>query len=242
MRFQLDEWLNHLARGVLDARFMTALRSLLSFFRPYFRPSSVLGALAVTAVVACSGANDDAIDDRVVPVPAADPNDPPSDPPRARPDASQPDASTKDAPPDGPFDYCTAQAARYEACFPRKPFSPAECKKTEACLRAVYHPDLDVEGYLRCTSKSCSGGGMTCLSYIDDHQNDVAFEVHLRACADRRMECGDLGPLQFEDACSPFALLGLKDDVLALRATCLALPCDQIRACMEGKLREYCSL
>ena len=221
---------------------MTAPR-LLAFFRPYFRPSSVLGALAVTAAVACSSANDDDIDDRIVPVPTAGPNDSssPSDPPRARPDASSPDASTKDAAPDGPFDYCTAQAARYEACFPGRPFSAAECKTYEACLRKAYHPDLNLEGYLGCTSKSCSGGGMTCLSYIDDHQNDAAFNAHLRACAERRMECGDLGPLQFEDACSPFALLGLKDDVLALRATCLALPCDQIRACMEGKLREYCS-
>lgn len=222
---------------------MTTLRSLLSFFRPYFRPSSVFGALAVTAVVACSGANDDDVDDRIVPVPTADPNDAPSDPPRPRTDASTDAATdaTKDAAPDGPFDYCTAQAARYEACFPSRPFSAADCKKTEACLRKAYHPDLNVEGYLRCTSKSCSGGGMTCLSFIDDHQNDAAFTSHLRACADRRMECGDLGPLQFEDACSPFALLGLKDDVLALRATCLVLPCDQIRACLDAKLAEYCA-
>ncbi|MBS2013049.1 MAG: hypothetical protein JST00_09190 [Deltaproteobacteria bacterium] len=216
--------------------------SLASFLAPYFRLPSVAAAAAVTFVIACSQAPEET--QGAAPTTPASEEPSAGDPPRPPVDASgdaTPDAGAKDATPDGPFDYCTAQAARYQGCFPGRPFSLTECKETEACLRKVYHPDVDLEGFLRCTTRTCSGGGMACLAFIDDHQNDPAFDAHLQACKDRRLECGDLGPLQFEDACSPFALMGVKDDLLALRATCLALPCDQIRACMEGKVREYCA-
>lgn len=163
-------------------------------------------------------------------------------PPSSRPPTDVVDAAVRDAPPDAPFDYCTAQGARYAECFPTATFDPAQCKKDEACLRSIYHPDVNIEGYLRCRSAGCLGGGTSCLGYLSGHDEDPAFKEFLAACKTRLDACGDLGPKQFTDGCSPFAVMGVRDDVLAERATCLTVTCTEIADCMNEKVVVRCGL
>ena len=80
------------------------------------------------------------------------------------------------------------------------------------------------------------------MKYISAHQDDQAFTDFLTACAKRRDACGELGPKQFEDACSPFAVMGLRDELLSDRATCLTMACGEIRDCMDQQLTKHCGL
>jgi hypothetical protein len=200
---------------------------------------SVLSTLGLVFVAACSGSGAEGAPAPAAAAPTLEPSPPPPAPPTA--DAGSSDAARGDAAPQGPFDYCTAQAARYNACFPSRPFDLAACKKEEACFAVLYHPDVALLAYQKCITASCSGGGTSCLKHIGNHVDDPAFKDYLAACKTRLDECGDLGPLQFEDDCSAFATMGLKDEVLADRAACLTSACGEIRACMRGKMTALCS-
>jgi len=225
------EWFNHLACDMQGPR-MTLNRLV-----------AAVGSLSVLFVALCSACSGGA-PAPFEPMLAADAtaSAPAIEPPASPAPMGPVDAAVADTAPDGPFEYCSAQEARYAKCFPTTTFNRAQCKKREACLRAIYHPDLNIEGYLQCTSASCSGGGTSCLGYIDDHVADEGFKGFLASCKTRRDECGDIGPKQFEDACSPFAVMGLRDEVLAERATCLAEACTDIAECMEQKLVTRCGL
>ena len=162
---------------------------------------------------------------------------------RADADSGKKDANATDSAIDsGPFDYCTAQAAKTAKCSPGQTFDAAQCAKVETCYRSIYHPDIKLDAYLQCTSASCSGGGTSCLNNLTGHEKDAAFTDFLTSCKTKRDSCGPLGTKQFEDACSPFVVMGLLDAVLTERAACLTKPCTEIRDCMDQQIPKRCGL